>query len=57
MSGRMRGSFFAMAIRTLTVALFRSAVGMVAITEPGIFQSGYAFSTASTRWPGTTRLM
>ena len=29
-----------MAMRTLTVALLRSAVGMIAITEPGIFQSG-----------------
>ena len=35
-------------MRTFTVALLRSAVGMIAMTEPGIFQSGYAFSMAST---------
>ena len=40
MSGRMRGSFWSSATRTLTVALLRSAVGMIAITCAGMFQSG-----------------
>ena len=40
MSGTMRGSFWSSATRTLTVALLRSAVGMMAITCAGIFQSG-----------------
>ena len=44
-------------MRTFTVALLRSAVGMMAMTEPGIFQSGYAFSMASTGCPDVTRLM
>ena len=57
MSGTIRGSFCLMAMRTFTVALLRSAVGMIAMTSPGIFQSGYALSTASTGWPGVTRLM
>jgi hypothetical protein len=35
----------------------RSAVGMMAMTLQGIFQSGYASSVASTGWPGSTRLM
>src|SRR5439155_4720630 len=38
MSGTMRGSFCLSATRTLTVALLRSAAGMIAITSPGIFQ-------------------
>ena len=38
--GTMRGSFWSSATRTLTVALLRSAVGMIAITWAGIFQSG-----------------
>src|SRR5438094_599463 len=57
MSGTMRGSFEGIAMRTLTVALLRSAVGMIAITEPGIFQSGYALSVASTGCSDATRLM
>ena len=48
-SGRMRGSFRSIAIRTFTVALLRSAVGMMAITCAGIVQSGYASRTASRR--------
>ena len=40
MSGTMRESFVPSAMRTFTVALLRSAVGMMAMTEPGIFQSG-----------------
>ena len=40
MSGTMRASFCFSATRTLTVALPRSAVGMIAITSAGIFQSG-----------------
>ncbi|KAG1435950.1 hypothetical protein G6F56_013762 [Rhizopus delemar] len=39
-SGTMRGSFTFSATRTFTVALPRSAVGMMAITSPGIFHSG-----------------
>ena len=35
MSGTMRASFCSTATRTLTVALPRSAVGMIAITWPG----------------------
>src|SRR5262249_6301710 len=57
MSGTIRASFERIAMRTLTVALLRSAAGMMAITEPGIFQSGYAFSVASTGCPPVTRLM
>ena len=44
-------------MRTFTVAFERSAVGMIAITDDGIFQSGYAFRNDSTGWPGFTRLM
>ena len=44
-------------MRTLTVALLRSAVGMMAMTLPLICQSGYAFSVMSTGCSGTTRLM
>src|SRR5262245_61752841 len=40
MSGTMRGSLSLMAMRTLTVALLRSAVGMMAITSPGILHAG-----------------
>ena len=40
MSGTMRGSFDFSAMRTFTVALARSAVGMIAITSAGILQSG-----------------
>src|SRR5690606_30823149 len=40
MSGTIRGSFSRSAMRTLTVALPRSAVGMIAITSAGILQSG-----------------
>jgi hypothetical protein len=40
MSGTMRSSFCSSATRTLTVALPRSAVGTMAITCAGIFQSG-----------------
>ena len=57
MSGTMRSSLALIAIRTFTVALLRSAVGMIAITSPGILQSGYALSVASTGCPGVTRLM
>jgi hypothetical protein len=57
MSGTTRESRCLSAMRTFTVALLRSAVGMIAITEPGSFESGYAFSIASTGWPGATRLM
>jgi len=39
-SGTMRGSFCLRATRTFTVALPRSAVGTMAITSAGIFQSG-----------------
>ena len=45
------------AMRTRTVAFCRSAVGTMLITWPGIFQSGYASSTASTRCSSCTRLM
>ena len=38
--GRMRGSSFSTPTRTLTVAFWRSAVGMMAITLRGIVQSG-----------------
>ena len=57
MSGTMRGSLLSSATRTLTVALERSAVGMMAITEPGMRQSGYALSIASIGMPGVTRPM
>jgi len=40
MSGRTRGSFCLRPTRTLTVALVRSAVGMMAMTSDGISQSG-----------------
>ncbi len=40
MSGTIRSSFALIAMRTFTVALLRSAVGMIAMTSPGIFQSG-----------------
>jgi hypothetical protein len=40
MSGTMRAVLAFSATRTLTVALPRSAVGMIAITSAGIFQSG-----------------
>ena len=40
MSGTMRRSFCRSATRTFTVALLRSAEGMMAMTSPGIFQSG-----------------
>ena len=40
MSGRIRGSFVSRAIRAFTVALSRFAVGMIAMTEAGISQSG-----------------
>ncbi|CAM5257793.1 hypothetical protein RLIN73S_05868 [Rhodanobacter lindaniclasticus] len=39
-SGTTRGSFFSSATRTLMVALPRSAVGTMAMTWAGIFQSG-----------------
>src|SRR6185436_9268273 len=42
---------------TFTVALLRSAVGMMAMTLPGIFHSGYALSVLSTGWPDCTRPM
>src|SRR5690606_10335506 len=57
MSGTMRASFSFSATRTLTVALPRSAVGMMAITSAGIFQSGYELSVASTGIFGCTRPM
>ena len=40
MSGTMRRSRDLMAMRTFTVALLRSAVGMMAMTSPGILHSG-----------------
>ena len=40
MSGTIRSSLLSIPIRTLTVVLERSAVGMMAITCEGIFQSG-----------------
>ena len=55
--GRMRGSSWSKPTRTRTVDFWRSAVGMIAMTLQGIFQSGYASSVASTGWPAVTRLM
>ncbi len=46
MSGRIRGIELSNEIRTLTVAFWRSAVGMTVRTLEGICQSGYA-----SRWP------
>ena len=40
MSGRMRVSFASMPMRTLTVAFSRLAVGTMAMTAPGMLQSG-----------------
>src|SRR5262249_26847952 len=40
MSGRMRGSLCLNPMRTFTVAFSRLAVGTMAITEAGMFQSG-----------------
>jgi len=57
MSGRILGSSLSNAIRTVTVAFWRSAAGIVVMTCAGIVQSRYASSTASTFCPGVTRSM
>src|SRR4051812_39343279 len=56
-SGSTRASLLASAMRTFTVALARSAVGMVAMTSPGMVQSEYALSFTTTGCPACTRLM
>ena len=57
MSGSTCAFASSSAMRTRTVALLRSAVGMIAITSARIGSPGYAFSATETGCRAVTRLM